>query len=143
MASLARRPYSGVLYNLETSEHVYRAGDLGSLVHNTCVTRISKIADDWAVKGFHVHVKGVEIGIRPGQTGLVFDKVFSSTKDTHFSAALKILTEEIAKKPALRDKMLREAERARGYLQGIGSANAATKAEEMTQIMEALNRSGG
>ncbi|UUO05185.1 hypothetical protein M4951_17590 [Blastopirellula sp. J2-11] len=28
--------YAGFLYNLETNEHVYRVGSLGSIVHNTC-----------------------------------------------------------------------------------------------------------
>jgi hypothetical protein len=28
--------YTGILYNLETTEHVYRAGALGALVHNGC-----------------------------------------------------------------------------------------------------------
>jgi hypothetical protein len=28
--------YSGLLYNLETTEHVYRVGSLGTLVHNAC-----------------------------------------------------------------------------------------------------------
>ena len=29
--------YSGYLYNLETSEHVYRVGEIGTLVHNSYV----------------------------------------------------------------------------------------------------------
>jgi hypothetical protein len=31
--------YRGMLFNVETTEHVYRVGSLGALVHNTCINR--------------------------------------------------------------------------------------------------------
>jgi hypothetical protein len=36
--------YTGFLYNLETTEHVYRVGSLGTLVHNSCVDRAAASA---------------------------------------------------------------------------------------------------
>ncbi len=36
VASVAPCKYAGLLYNLETLEHVYRAGYSGALVHNAC-----------------------------------------------------------------------------------------------------------
>ncbi|MFN0197433.1 MAG: Hint domain-containing protein [Planctomycetaceae bacterium] len=36
IASLSRTTYTGLLYNLETTEHVFRVGTHGALVHNMC-----------------------------------------------------------------------------------------------------------
>lgn len=36
--------HNGFLYNLETTEHVYRVGSLGTLVHNSCVDRAAAAA---------------------------------------------------------------------------------------------------
>ncbi len=36
VVSLTPINYTGLLYNLETTEHVYRVGSLGTLVHNSC-----------------------------------------------------------------------------------------------------------
>ncbi len=38
IASLTRTTYTGMLYNLETTEHVFRVGTNGALVHNMCIT---------------------------------------------------------------------------------------------------------
>ena len=37
--------HHGFLYNLETTEHVYRVGSLGTLVHNSCLNRGGSYAD--------------------------------------------------------------------------------------------------
>jgi len=39
VTSVEVREYSGYLYNLETTEHVYRVAALGTLVHNACPLR--------------------------------------------------------------------------------------------------------
>ena len=36
VASISPSAYRGLIYNLETTEHVYRVDGLGTLVHNTC-----------------------------------------------------------------------------------------------------------
>ena len=44
--------YTGFLYNLETLEHVYRVGSVGTLVHNTCVPsdgKYTRFVDDATV----------------------------------------------------------------------------------------------
>ena len=41
VARLESRAYTGFLYNLETTEHVYRVGSLGTLVHNSCAREIA------------------------------------------------------------------------------------------------------
>jgi len=40
VVSVTPTQYTGFLYNLETTEHVYRVGSLGTLVHNFCLHRI-------------------------------------------------------------------------------------------------------
>ena len=59
IASVTRVPYSGLLYNLETTEHVYRVAESGTLVHNTCgVGAYSKVG------GHHIHAKAAFPGTR-------------------------------------------------------------------------------
>jgi RHS repeat-associated protein len=41
VVSITPLPYTGFLYNLETTEHVYRIGSLGTLSHNACTPLIS------------------------------------------------------------------------------------------------------
>lgn len=43
VASLSPASYGGVLFNLETTEHIYRAGALGVLVHNGCEAYARKV----------------------------------------------------------------------------------------------------
>ncbi|HEX5442423.1 MAG TPA: hypothetical protein VFW87_01280, partial [Pirellulales bacterium] len=52
--------YREFLYNLETSEHVFRVGSLGALVHNSCV--LTRYADDG---GHHIFAKRAFEGL-PG-----------------------------------------------------------------------------
>ena len=74
--------------------------------------RISKLAPDWAWKGFHVHVDGIELALRPGEMGAVVIKpVFSSTRSSAFhTAAAKM--QAVLGDPAARQHLLREAIRA-------------------------------
>ena len=53
--------------------------------------RISPVGDDWIVKGFHIHVHGIEIAMRPDHVGgIVFRKVFRSTKHDDATSAIKV-----------------------------------------------------
>jgi hypothetical protein len=51
--------YSGLLYNLETTEHVYRVGSLGTLVHNAC--KLTPYAVD---DGHHIFAKSAFKGLK-------------------------------------------------------------------------------
>jgi len=43
----------------------------------------SVVADDWIIKGCHIHVNGIELALHPNHTGgAVFSSVFSSPADT-------------------------------------------------------------
>jgi hypothetical protein len=66
----------GYLYNLETTEHVYRVGSLGTLVHNKCV--VTPYTDDG---GHHVFAK----------------RAFEGLSDYDPDAALAIGKSEIAR----------------------------------------------
>lgn len=43
VASVELRPHQGFVYNLETTEHVYRVGSRGTLVHNACPTLVDGV----------------------------------------------------------------------------------------------------
>lgn len=133
--------YAGFLYNLETTEHVYRVGSLSTLVHNSCF-RISKIAPDWSTKGFHVHVGAVEIALRPGKDGtIVLKKVFSSTSDSAFKDASRQMLKALDD-VAERAKLHRDAIRARDYLRGLGDPQSLAKAGELNFLAKALEKMG-
>ena len=75
--------------------------------------RQSVVADDWVVKGFHIHVSGVELVIRPDHKGkLMFKRFFSSTNVAVEAGAVRIAREE-----CLPDLQVR-----RGWLQALESA---------------------
>ncbi len=50
----------------------------------------STVAPDWVTKGCHIHVNGVELAVHPDHKGgVVFKRVFSSSKTKAISAAMK------------------------------------------------------
>ena len=51
--------FCGFLYNLETTEHVYRVGTLGTLVHNSCVLQPYEIGG-----GHHIFSKKAFEGVK-------------------------------------------------------------------------------
>jgi len=51
--------YTGFLYNMETTEHVYRVGSLGTLVHNSCA--LARHADDG---GHHIFAERAFEGMK-------------------------------------------------------------------------------
>jgi hypothetical protein len=78
--------------------------------------RPSTVTDDWVVNGFHIHVDGVELAVRPAHSpdyfeGFVFRKVFRSTKDRDFLAAAQKARNECLADPAVRGRWRRALER--------------------------------
>lgn len=141
VVSVTPDAHNGFLYNLETTEHVYRVGSLGTLVHNSCFS-VSKIAPDWATKGLHVHVDGIEVAIRPGNdASIVFKKVFSSTEDAAFKSAVRRLERDVTNAD-VRRQLFNQASRARDYLGSLGGDLATSRAGELTFLMHALEKLG-
>ena len=74
--------------------------------------RASTVADDWVVKGCHIHVDGVELAVRPTHAtdyldGFVFKKVFRSTSDEAFTAAARKARDECLADPIVRARWRR------------------------------------
>lgn len=104
--------------------------------------QVSKIAPDWATKGFHVHVDSVELAIRPAQGGsIVIKPVFSSTTTSAFNTAAGKMQNELGDLAA-RQHLYREAIRARDYLRSLKSDQAAAKAGELSFLIHALKKLG-
>jgi hypothetical protein len=104
--------------------------------------QVSKIAPDWATKGFHVHVDGVELALRPGQGGsIVIKPVFSSTPTSAFNAAAGKMHNDLGDLAA-RQHLYREAMRARDYLRLLGNEQATAKAGELSFLIHALKKLG-
>lgn len=53
--------YNGQLYNIETTEHVYRVGSVGTLVHNFCAHRITLDAQK-RVRSAIAHIRPTDLG---------------------------------------------------------------------------------
>lgn len=146
LTSKKRRPGLHTVYNMEVHRaHSYHVSQLGILAHNSNVLncfKISKVAPDWSTKGFHVHVNGVELALRPGHSGsIVLKKVFSSTKDSAFNAASRKMQRALSN-TGVRAKLHRDAVRARDYLKGLGDAQSIAKSGELTFLIKALEKMG-
>ena len=148
VVSIKPRPPTEWVYNLEVQgEHVYEVASNGILVHNWCF-RISKLSEDWAKKGFHVHVGKVEVIIRPDHHGgYVFRKAFALTPDKEFNAAVRALKRDLQDAKARR-LIHAKAERALEYLRSLGKGvddtarMARQKAAEIKFLIHAMRKSG-
>jgi hypothetical protein len=79
--------------------------------------RPSVVADDWVVKGCHIHVNGVELAVRPDHHGrIVFRRVFASTPNDAFQAAVRTAEQVCLPGPAVRVRWRRDLERAILYV---------------------------
>jgi len=108
--------------------------------------RISPIAEDWVVKGFHLHVNSVEIVMRPAANGdIIFKPFFSSTFDTEADEAVR-QAEELLEDVDWRRRLYSQALKARDYLKtsvpGALSQRAKGVSGEMHFLMVALKKLG-
>jgi hypothetical protein len=104
---------------------------------------ISKVAEDWIVKGCHIHVQGVELLVRPNHLGgILMKKGFSSTDDRDADAAVHVAVEWLADVEN-RQKLIREIEKARRFVLGeFGHLKdlARGRGAEFTFLLAALGR---
>jgi hypothetical protein len=107
--------------------------------------RISKIGNDWVVKGFHLHVHEVELAMRPDHNGgVIFKKCFGATPDRDAQPAIGRAM-ELLEDVAWRRRFVRELERARRFVETSGgrlSDLANGRAAEFTFLLVALRRMG-
>lgn len=84
--------------------------------------RPSSIYDDWVLKGFHVHVEGIELAVRPGhQPGMiVLKRVFRSDSAAEIDAAKRLLIGKCLSSKIVRDHWVQTLGRAMDYLNGYG-----------------------
>jgi hypothetical protein len=107
--------------------------------------RISKISEDWIVKGFHIHVYDVELVMRPDhQGGIVFKKWFRSVSNEAARPAIE-RARELLQDEHWRRLFYREAMRAREYVRRTSTRLqdlAIGRAAEFTFLMAALCKMG-
>jgi len=107
--------------------------------------RPSKISEDWIVKGFHIHIDGIELAVHPDhQGGVTFKKVFASTTDAQEKLAVR-RAEECLQDVEERRRWYRDVERARRYLcrdAGALTELALGRGAEFTFLLAALRRMG-
>lgn len=146
LTSKSQRPGRHTVYNLEVHRHhTYYVSQFGILAHNSNVLhcfKVSKVAPDWSTKGFHVHVDGVELALRPGQNGsVVIKKVFSSTSDSAFASASKKMQQALGD-AGVRSQLHRDAVRARDYLRDLGDVQSLAKSGELNFLIKAFEKMG-
>jgi hypothetical protein len=108
------------------------------------VCQASVVADDWVVKGCHIHVGNVELAIRPDHRGgIVFRPVFSSTPADAVAEAVRTAETVCLPDPAVRVKWRRELERAIVYVrtyEGVLASRANGRQLEFRFLIRALDR---
>lgn len=106
---------------------------------------ISTIAEDWIIKGVHLHVDAIEVTVHPNHLGaLVFGKVFSTTTDAELKQAIKRIELHLGDIENRR-RLHREIERARAFITQNTTALqelANGRAAEFTFLMHALKNMG-
>lgn len=103
--------------------------------------RVSKIAPDYATKGVHIHVDGIELKVLPGEGGtIVFKPVFGS-QEAVAGPAIRQAGEALAD-PAFRTHLHDTATRATEYLRRSGLPGAAAKSGETHFLRIALEKMG-
>jgi hypothetical protein len=107
--------------------------------------RISKLSEDWIVKGFHIHVYDIELVMRPDyQGGIVFKKLFRSVSDEMARPAIE-RARELLQDVHWRRLFHREAMRGREYVRRTSTRLeelATGRAAELTFILAALRKMG-
>ena len=104
----------------------------------------SKIADDWIVKGCHIHVDGVELVIFTNHFGSIDFRPFFSTEDPdRAAAAIKKAWLKCLPDPDVRKHWMKRLDMARGYMmnyKGIYAALANGRMFDFKMIRIAISR---
>ncbi len=92
--------------------------------------RPSTVTDDWVVKGCHIHVDGIEIGVCPSHSpnyldGIVFKRIFSTTPAEAFRAAAKKAREDCLSDATVRGRWRRSLKGAMEYVRSFSGEPAA------------------
>jgi len=97
--------------------------------------RISAVAPDWATKGAHIHIDGIELAVRPSQGGgIVFTSVFSGQRAQAVDAAIGIATRALGD-IGFRQRLFNACSRALQIVDG-------GKGAELRFLMRALEKMG-
>jgi hypothetical protein len=107
----------------------------------------SVVADDWIGIGFHVHVDGIELAVRPDHSGgVTFSSVFSAPAEVDVQAAIRRAFEECLPNDLVRKRWVSSVQRAKLHLvshQGVLRDLAIGRVAEMHFLEIALNRYKG
>lgn len=105
--------------------------------------RISVIHEDWVVKGCHLHVGELELGIRPDHRGgVVLRPIFSNTDQRDLDAAIRLVMARI-EDPTWRGTLRDTVERAMDFLMGVQGGlrpHARGRLRELRMLAVALER---
>lgn len=106
----------------------------------------SVVADDWVVKGCHIHVDGIELALRPDHLGgFEFFTVFSSPPAASVETAIHRAREECLPNNDVRERWIRSIQRARVHLmshRGVLREVAVGRLAELHFLEIALRRYG-
>jgi hypothetical protein len=86
----------------------------------------SVISDDWVTKGFHLHVEGIELAVRPGnRRGMIlFRPCFASTSRQDADAAERAVRDRCLANHRVRTQWCDTINRAISFLGGYDGALA-------------------
>jgi len=105
--------------------------------------RISVIHEDWVVKGCHVRVGELELGVRPDHRGgIVIRPIFSNTDPRDLDAGMRLLMARIEDpewRAGLRDTVARAMDFLMG-IRGVLRPHARGRLRELKMLVVALER---
>jgi hypothetical protein len=104
----------------------------------------SVVADDWIIKGCHIHVNGIELCVRPDHRGeVIFVSFFGSVPQNSVNEAIRIASNDCLPDQRVRRQWISSIERAMvhlfsqsGELRGVALGRLA----ELHSLRTALRR---
>jgi hypothetical protein len=106
----------------------------------------SHVAPDWVVKGFHIHVNGIELQVFPDHRGSIsFRAMFAETSEYAASTAIRIAIEDCLSNPEVRRAWIKSLERAWVFMtsvQGTFESRANGRMFEFKMTILAIQRWG-
>lgn len=96
----------------------------------------SVISDDWVVKGFHLHVQGIELAVRPGHERgkVVFRSVFSRKPPKAVQSAVEWVHKNCLADAKVKAQWHQTIEKAIDYLSGYNGELAQLARGRMAEL---------
>ncbi|MCC3330934.1 putative T7SS-secreted protein [Nocardia abscessus] len=116
--------------------------DPQGLLPKRCRVTVSPVVSDWATKGAHVHIEGMEAVVFPHGDGTVGVKPWRLSHGEPTEAQMQHVLDELRSNPALRADLIEKARAAMSEMNSHNWGYEKNRALEMHYLIRALEKMG-